>query len=165
MFDKLKNVIKGQAGNSVKIFSPIEGEAVPLSEVNDAAFSGEMLGRGVAIKPSKGRVVAPADGEISMMFNTGHAVALKLDGDVEVLIHVGLDTVNLKGECFKIYASNDDKVRKGDLLIEFDMDGVLKKGYDLITPVIVTNHDEFKSLEPHIMGHVSEGDELIKITL
>jgi PTS system beta-glucosides-specific IIC component len=73
--------------------------------------------------------------------------------------------VNLKGEYFSIHANNDDKVRRGDLLIEFDMEGIRGKGYDLITPVIVTNHDEFKSLEPHIMGHVSEGDELIKITL
>ncbi|MDR1136998.1 MAG: PTS glucose transporter subunit IIA [Synergistaceae bacterium] len=163
MFEKIKNAMKRHTDNCVTIYSPLEGEAVPISEVNDPVFREELVGRGVAVRPSKGRAVAPADGEVSMMFKTGHAVVLVLANGVELLIHVGLDTVNLEGTFFKIYVRNNDRVRKGDLLIEFDIESIKSEGYDLITPVVVTNHENFKYVETMAGHRVAEGDELISV--
>jgi PTS system beta-glucosides-specific IIC component len=143
----------------------MEGESVPVTEVSDPVFGEETVGRGVAIRPAKGRVVAPADGEVSMMFRTGHAVAMTLSGGVEVLIHVGLDTVNLGGSYFTPRAQNGEKVKKGDLLIEFDMESIAGEGYDLISPVIVTNHDDYKGMDAVAGKHVAEGDVLIKVNI
>jgi PTS system beta-glucosides-specific IIC component len=98
-----------------------------------------------------------------MMFDTGHAVAMRSPEGVEVLMHVGLDTVNLKGKHFKILAAKDSAVKKGDVLIEFDREGIKADGYDVITPVVVTNHEEFKSLEFHSGMTVAEGDEIITV--
>lgn len=165
MFKKLRDMIKERPESGVTIFSPLEGEAIPISEVNDPAFSEEIVGRGAAIRPSRGRVVAPADGEVSMMFKTGHAVALTLPEGMEVLIHVGLDTVNLNGSFYTTHVHNGDKVKKGDLLIEFDMEAIANEGYDLVTPVVVTNHEDFKSVSAIDGQRVAEGDALIDVNV
>ena len=107
----------GKGGDT--ICAPVAGEAVEIQQVSDPTFGQEILGKGIAIKPSEGRVVAPCDGTVDMMFDTGHAVSLVADFGAEILIHVGLDTVNLKGKHYHVHAKNGDKVKKGDLLMEF----------------------------------------------
>lgn len=134
------------------VTSPVSGSVIPLSEVKDPAFADGALGDGVAIIPENGTIVAPFDGTVSMIFETGHAVGLMSEDGVEVLIHVGLDTVNLEGKYFEKKVNNGDKVVAGQPLIQFDLDAVRNAGYDVTTPVLVTNMDKFKAL-----GKVSEG--------
>jgi PTS system beta-glucosides-specific IIC component len=162
MLGKLKDLLRGHK-EGVAIFSPLEGEAVPLSEVNDPAFSGEMLGEGIAIKPSGGRVVAPLEGTVSVMFETGHAVVITSNEGVEILIHLGLDTVKLKGEHFTRHAATGDKVKAGDLLLEFDREKIISCGYDVITPVIITNTDDCESVDADIVGEVRELDRIMTV--
>ena len=130
------------------IGAPVAGEAVEIQQVSDPTFGQEILGKGIAIKPSEGRVVAPCDGTVDMMFDTGHAVSLVADFGAEILIHVGLDTVNLKGKHYHVYAKNGDKVKKGDLLMEFDPEAIKAEGYDIITPVIVCNSGDYTVFSP-----------------
>ncbi len=143
------------------ILSPVEGEAVPISEVSDPTFGEEILGKGIAVKPNKGRVVSPVNGTIDMMFDTGHAVSILSNIGTEILIHVGLDTVKLKGKYYKTYVENGDKVKIGDLLIEFDIDAILGEGYDVITPIVVCNTPDYAQVEPLSGKAVHELDELI----
>lgn len=145
------------------IYAPVAGEAVPIYTVNDPTFAEEMLGKGIAIRPSAGKVVAPCDATVDMMFDTGHAVSLVADCGAEILIHVGLDTVNLKGKHYTVHAKNGDKVKKGDLLIEFDAEAIAAEGYDTITPVIICNSDDYGSFEAHVGKTVAIGDVVIEL--
>jgi len=156
-------MIKGPGECEILIYSPLEGELVPIAAVNDPAFSQEIVGRVVSVRPSRGRIVSPFDGEVSMMFRTGHAVALTSSDGAEVLVHVGLDTVKLKGTYFTVHAHNGDRMRRGDLLIEFDMKEIAGEGYDLITPVVVTNHEDYKTMRIAAGAHVAEGNGLIRL--
>lgn len=131
----------------VRIYAPIEGECVPLSEVSDPTFGEGVLGKGVAIKPANGRVVAPLDAQVSTVFPTGHAVALTTEDGVELLIHVGLDTVKLDGMHFTKHVETGDTVQKGDLLLEVDLESVRNEGYDTITPVIICNTEAFQHIK------------------
>lgn len=135
------------------VFSPIEGEAIPLKDVKDEAFSQEAMGKGMAIKPSKGRVVAPFDGSVETVFRTKHSIGLKSVEGIEILIHIGIDTVKLKGQHFNVVVQEGDTVKHGQLLIEFNMEAIQKAGYDTTTPVIVTNSGNY--LE--ILGHEQSG--------
>lgn len=135
------------------VFSPIEGEAIPLKAVNDEAFSQETMGKGMAIKPAKGQVVAPFDGTVQTVFRTKHSIGLRSLEGVEILIHIGIDTVKLKGQHFNVVVQEGDVVKHGQLLIEFDMDAIEKAGYDTTTPIIVTNSGDY--LE--ILGHEQSG--------
>lgn len=146
----------------IQVFAPVAGEAVPISQVSDPTFGEEILGKGVAIKPSEGKIFAPCDGKVDMMFETGHAVSLVSDGGAEILIHVGLDTVELKGKHYTIHAHNGDEVKKGDLLIEFDPEAITAEGYDVITPVVICNSDAYKDIRPH-SGTVAPGDLLLEL--
>ncbi|MGL5694355.1 MAG: PTS sugar transporter subunit IIA [Peptostreptococcaceae bacterium] len=168
MFKKLKEML-GSKKEEVKIekyfvLSPIEGEAISVNEVSDPTFAQELLGKGIAIKPSKGRVVAPVDGEIGMIFKTNHAVSLISNDGVEMLIHVGIDTVNLNGEHYKSYVSDGDKVKKGDLLLEFDVEKIEQAGYDTVTPVVICNTDNYSNVEITNLGSVKELDNAIEIS-
>ena len=163
MFNKLKEKMLKKENNGMFIGSPIEGEAVSLKEVNDPTFAQEMLGKGIAIKPSNGRVVAPIDGEITILFETKHAISIVSEQGVELLIHIGLDTVNLKGENFKTYVKAGDKVKSGDLLIEFDMEKIKEAGYDTITPIVICNTFEFTDVKENIIGQVKELDQVIEV--
>lgn len=127
--------------------APIVGQVVPLSQVDDETFSSEMLGKGIAIIPSEGKVVSPVDGEISIIFPSKHAIAIKSNEGAEVLIHVGLETVNLNGKYFKTFVKTGDKVKVGDKLMEFDIEGIKLEGYNLITPVVVTNSSLYNEIE------------------
>ena len=163
MFNKLKEKMLKKENKGIFIGSPIEGEAVSLKEVNDPTFAQEMLGKGIAIKPSKGRVVAPVDGEITILFETKHAISIVSEQGVELLIHIGLDTVNLKGENFKTYVKAGDKVKSGDLLIEFDTEKIKEAGYDTITPIVICNTFELTDVKENIIGQVKELDQVIEV--
>lgn len=147
----------------IKILSPLSGEVTALKEVNDEVFSEGVLGKGAAIKPDGGRVVSPVNGVVSQMFDTGHAVTLTSDSGAEILIHIGLDTVRLKGLHFVKHANTGDKVRVGDPLVSFDRKAIEEAGYDSITPVIICNPDDYKSLRIAAAKNVKEMDALIII--
>ncbi|WP_338571312.1 PTS beta-glucoside transporter subunit IIABC [Erwinia billingiae] len=145
------------------VVSPISGETLPLEQVQDATFASGLLGKGVAIVPQQGRVLSPVNGMVSSMFRTGHAVGLTSDEGAEVLIHVGLDTVKLDGQFFFPRVSNDQPVRVGDLLLEFDLEAIKAAGYDLTTPVLVSNSDDYIDVLILSDGAVSAGAPLLTI--
>lgn len=160
IFNKL---FKGK-DEGIRIGAPCDGKTVPLSAVSDPTFAEEILGKGVAIKPEGNQIKSPCDGTVDLMFDTGHAVNLKSDDGVELLIHIGIDTVALKGEGFKTFKENDAKVKKGDLLIEFDPEFLTSRGYELIVPMIVCNTDEYASVKGLAGEDVKTGDDVIVIT-
>ncbi|MDN6508039.1 MAG: beta-glucoside-specific PTS transporter subunit IIABC [Tetragenococcus halophilus] len=143
------------------IASPMQGQLVPMSEVSDEVFSSEALGKGVAIKPEIGEVRAPANGIISTLFPTGHAVGMTTDEGTEILIHIGLDTVELEGKYYEISAEQGQQVKAGDLLIKFDKDGVESENYDTITPIVITNSAEFQTIDVTEETQVTPGDYLL----
>ena len=147
----------------VKVMSPMEGNIVPLSDVNDATFSQEIMGKGIAIEPTVGQVVAPFDGTVTALFHTKHAIGLTSDEGVEVLIHVGIDTVQLNGEHYKAYIQNGDKIKAGDLLVEFDIEAIKVAGYEVVTPVIITNTPTYSDIIPMKEGLILKGEELLTI--
>lgn len=159
IFDKLFH--KSQPQHPV-IAAPVTGKAVSIQEVNDPTFSQEILGKGAAIIPSTGEIVAPCDAKVDMMFDTGHAVSLVSDNGMEILIHVGLETVQLKGEHYTTHVKTGDTVKKGQLLISFDREAIAAKGYDLITPIVLCNSDRFSILQTHT-GDITAGDPLMTI--
>lgn len=164
MFKGIKEMFGiGGKAPGISIMAPVEGATVAVSAVSDPTFGEEILGKGIAIKPSRGRVVSPVNGTVSMMFETGHAVSLVSDDGVEVLVHVGLDTIKLKGEFYTIHAHDGDKVKIGDLLMEFDMDSIKAAGYDIITPIVICNTADFSLVSPIVGNDVVEGDEIISI--
>lgn len=129
--------------NSKKIYSPIKGKQISLKNVNDLMFSNNTLGYGTAIIPEIGKIFSPSDAVIKMVFETKHAIGLELSNGVELLIHIGIDTVRLNGKYFKNFVKEGDKVKKGDLLIEFDIDKIKNEGFDLTTPIVITNSDKY----------------------
>lgn len=146
----------------VNIVSPLTGEAVPLSETGDPAFAAEALGKGIAVKPSEGKVFAPCDATVSAVM--GHAVGLECDNGAELLIHVGIDTVNLDGKHYTGHVEEGQRVKAGDLLLEFDITAIEKEGYKTITPVIVTNSDDYAQ-EERMTGAVTAcRDTLMTLT-
>ncbi|MDU2672903.1 MAG: beta-glucoside-specific PTS transporter subunit IIABC [Clostridium sp.] len=149
--------------NKISIMSPINGEAVPLSSVNDLTFAEEIMGKGIAIIPTEGKVVSPINGTVEMVFNTKHAIGLKSDDGAEILIHIGLDTVKLEGEHFNVFVKNGDRVNVGDKLVEFDKDAIKNKGYDVITPIIVTNTMDYLEVMASNVESVKQGDEIITV--
>ncbi len=153
LFGKEKNVL----------CAPVAGEAVALSEVNDPTFAMELVGKGIAVRPTEGKIVAPCAGTVDMVFDTGHAITLIADCGAEILIHVGLDTVNLKGEHYTVKAASGQKVAKGDLLIEFDREAIAAAGYDTVTPMVVCNPDQFSKFETHTGKQVAAGDVVIEL--
>lgn len=126
-----------------KLISPLKGEVKPLSEVKDEAFSTGALGKGIAIEPAEGKVVAPVDGVLTTFFPTGHALGITSDNGVEILIHVGMDTVQLEGKHFTPKAKQGDTIKAGDVLLEFDIKAIKGEGYSVITPVIITNSAQY----------------------
>lgn len=146
--------------NDVAVMSPLDGTAVPLSEVDDPVFGGGALGKGVAIRPRSGALYAPFDGTVVAAFPTGHAFGLRHADGTELLIHVGLDTVKLNGEHFTVAVTSGQEVRAGDLLVEFDTAAIEEAGFDLITPVIVTNGELYPEISGPAAGPVGHGDPL-----
>lgn len=163
MFQSLKNKLGFATETKIVIGAPVEGKAVPLSEVSDPTFGQEILGKGVAVIPSVGRVVAPIDGEVALVFETKHAISIVSEEGVELLIHVGLDTIALKGEHFKTHVKVGDNVKKGDLLSEFDIEKIKAAGYDIITPMIVCNTTDYKNVEAITGNNVNTLDDILYI--
>jgi len=144
------------------IYSPLNGEIKELKEVNDPTFAGGMLGQGIAIIPSEGKLYAPFDGKVNLVFDTKHAIGLENAAGAEMLIHIGLETVNLNGKYFTPKVKAGDAVKKGDLLVEFDLNEI-KKEYETVTPVLITNADCFSSIQAiKITGNIKVGEEILK---
>lgn len=152
-----------EATDNKTVFSPLKGNVIPISEVKDETFASEMLGKGVGILPYADRVVAPFDGTVTTFFETKHAIGLTNQDGLEILIHVGIDTVNLKGEHFKAYTKEDAAVKRGDLLLEFDKKCIEEAGYDTTTMVIVTNTDDYESVNCKTGQPAEEQDVIIEI--
>lgn len=144
------------------IVSPMAGEAISMTAVSDPVFASEAMGKGAAVEPTEGKVFAPADGSITMVAETGHAIGLLSEGGVEILIHIGIDTVNLKGGPFTAKCQAGESVKKGDLLMDVDLGAIKEANLPATTMVIITNTDDFSSIEGHT-GTVKAGDALIDI--
>ncbi len=146
------------------VYSPIKGKVIPLSEVKDETFAGEVLGKGIGIEPAEGKVYAPFDGEITTLFDTKHAVGLSNEDGLEILIHVGINTVELDGKGYTAHVAEGDKVSCGDLLLTVDLDAIRKAGYDTTTPVIVTNSDDYSEVNALKVGDASVSEAVIKVS-
>lgn len=159
-----KDPVEGEkvvaASTDVRVLSPLDGTVVPLSQVADAAFADGSLGDGVAILPRSGAVYAPFDATVVAAFPTGHAVGLRHADGAEMLIHIGLDTVRLGGEHFELKVTAGQQVKAGDLLVEFDGDAIERAGYDLTTPVIITNPDLYPEVGEAASGPIAHGEPL-----
>lgn len=145
------------------ISSPATGEMIALEDVNDPIFSSKAMGEGVAFKLTDGRIYSPVDGEVIMAAKTGHAVGLKSNNGAEILIHIGMDTVNMNGEGFNVLVKEGQKVSVGDLLVEADLEAIEKAGYDNVTPVIITNTTEYKEIVPASYGAKTAKEEIIEV--
>lgn len=147
-----------------EITSPLVGEARELSQVKDATFASEVLGKGAAVFPAEGKVYAPFDGTVQMVFDTKHALALRSDSGIELLIHIGLDTVNRQGKDFHPLVKNGDTIKRGQLLMNFDLEELKKAGYDMITPVLISNTDDFQEITADKSGQeVSQTDVILSV--
>jgi len=149
------------AAPQIELAAPVAGEAVAITEVADPTFSEEILGKGVAIRPAGNAVFAPCDATVDLAFDTGHAVSMTADNGAEILIHVGLETVNLKGAHFKVHVANGEHVRAGQLLIEFDREAIAAAGYDTITPMVICNSGDFKDVLPVTGKTVKVGEKIL----
>ena len=157
-----KLVIKS-LNTGVKVASPLSGEMVELSQVNDATFASGIIGKGTAIIPTKGQIIAPFDGVVDAFFDTGHAIGLKSDEGIEMLIHVGIDTVNLGGKYFNPKKSQGDKIKAGDIILEFDIQGIISEGYEVVTPVIITNSDSYMDIIVENKSIVNEKEYIMTV--
>lgn len=150
----------GLFSTKVEFLAPMSGELIDITQVDDVTFAEKYLGDGVAIRPTNGNVVAPVDGKIIQVFHTKHALGIESKG-VELLIHIGINTVELKGEGFEVYVEEGDKVKAGDLLVKVDLDLVREKGYQTDTAIVVTNMDDIKSINKKENGLVASGKDSI----
>ena len=145
----------------VEIKAPVNGKAIDLSEVKDEVFAGGALGKGVAIIPEDGRICAPCDGVVSLVYPTGHAIGIQSENGAELLIHIGMDTVTLEGKCFDIKVKQGQAVKAGELLIEADLEGIRSAGLDITTPIVVTNVDDYVDITVENVGNIKAGDRLL----
>lgn len=147
----------------VKVASPLKGETVPLDQVNDAVFSQKILGDGIAIIPEEGKVFSPVNGTVSALFETKHAIGITSEDGLELLIHIGIDTVNLQGKYFTAHTEAGKKVKQGELLVSFDQEAIRREGYDTVTPVLAANIAEFTALKLQAGERVSPGEPLFTV--
>lgn len=161
-FEEVKEEPELTDGEEITVLNPLAGEIVSLNQVKDATFSQEILGKGIAVLPAEGVVYAPFDGKVDMMFETGHAVGLTSDKGVELLIHVGIDTVNLKGQYFHPMKKTGDEVKKGDVLLTFEKEKI-EQEYDLMTPVIISNTNRYQEIKAVKTGKANVLDSILTI--
>lgn len=148
---------------STELVSPLAGELLPLSEVKDEVFSSGAMGEGIAVEPSEGVLHAPADGKVVMTFPTGHAIGMKTSDGAEILMHIGMDTVNLQGHGFETLVAKGDEVKAGDELVKFDIDAIHAKGYVVTTPIVVTNSKDYEKITVVSQGKVKVGQEILDL--
>lgn len=161
--DRPKTVKVFDRSRTQVVISPIKGKVIPLAEVEDAAFSSEVMGKGVAIEPSEGKVVSPVNGIVTTLFKTKHAIGITSDNGVEILIHVGMDTVKLAGEYFTAHINQGDAVKAGDLLVEFDIAKIKEAGCEVTTPVIITNSEDYADVTPTLKKAIEQKETLLTI--
>lgn len=161
--EKQTEISSENQDGSLMISSPVSGKVVDLSEVPDETFAQEILGKGCAVIPSDNKITAPANAVVETVFDTHHAVGLKLENGCEILVHIGINTVELEGQGFTAHISEGDKVTAGQTLITFDKEFIQKKGYNIITPVLVTNSDDYKEVQKIVQGDVMHGEKLIQV--
>ena len=155
--------IQESVTGEILLDSHMEGEAIPMSEVKDETFAAEVLGKGIAIIPQKGEVTAPCDAVVETVFATRHAIGLKADHGVEILIHVGINTVELGGKFYTSHVKEGDRVRIGQVMLTFDMEKIKEAGYDLTTPMIITNSDDYQEINILKTGNVTKQDAVLEI--
>lgn len=161
LFDKLFG--KKEEINPNHVYAPMAGEAVDISQVPDPTFSSGAMGNGIAIQPTDGKICSPVNGTVDMMFDTGHAVTLVSDNGIEILIHVGLETVGLNGAPFQVKVQNGQKVKKGDILMISDLDAIKAAGLPTITPVLICNTDDYTTFNTTTGKAVTNADVVIEL--
>lgn len=167
--EELKQNVKAQqvqeknVPTDVVIFSPLKGEVKNLSDIDDAAFSSGLLGKGVAITPTEGKLMSPVSGIVSAVFPTKHAIGITTDSGAEILMHIGMDTVQLGGKFFSTNIKQGDRVEQGQLLIEFDIEKIKEAGYPIVTPVVVTNQDQYKEIKVANEQPIDFGGNIISL--
>ena len=161
--EETENVVEAENVSAEEITSPVNGNVVATAEVADETFASEMLGTTVAVEPTDGKIVAPCDGEVMNIFDTGHAVCIATEAGAELLIHIGIDTVSMDGKGFVKKVADGAKVRKGDVLIEADLDAIKAAGHPATTMMILTNADDFSKVEKTAAGTVTTADLVMKI--
>lgn len=149
----------------MSISAPTCGTCMPINQVNDSTFADELLGKGIAILPSSGKIFAPADGTITTIFPTGHAVVVTTKEGAEILIHIGLDTVKLNGNGFTSHVSEGDNVKKGDLLIDADLKTIEENGFDTVVIIVICNTSDYAAVTPVSFSEVTTQDDILSITL
>lgn len=150
-------------GDGIQVCAPTAGRLLPLSAVSDPTFAEGILGQGAAILPTDGRFLAPVDGTVATVFPTGHAAAITTAEGAEVLLHIGLDTVKLNGAHFTIHAEAGQQVKKGDLLLEADLEQIQAAGYDIVTPIVICNSDAFREIGMEEETDVAAGDVILHL--
>lgn len=148
---------------SIMLYSHLNGKIVNLEDVEDEAFSSKVLGDGIAVEPTEGKLYAPCDGKVDMVFDTKHAINLVSSEGCEILLHIGIDTVKLNGEFFEAHVSDGQEIHRGDLLITFDIDGIRNAGYKTTTPMIICNTDDYSEVKSEASGSISAGEKIINI--
>lgn len=156
-----QNLLSGK--NKCRIIAPVSGKLVSVKEAKDPTFRDEILGKSVTVIPSENRFYSPADGVVTTVFPTGHAVAITTTDGAEVLIHVGINTVKLNGKFFNLHVKEGQKVSAGDLLLEADIEQIQKEGYQIITPIIICNTDEFTEVTKTEPRDISVGDTVMTL--
>ena len=163
MFDSLKKMFEKNA-KTISLKAVEDGRTIPMDEVNDQTFAQELLGPGIAIVPSNGTVVSPIDGTIATVMDTKHAVCIQGEDGLELIVHAGLDTVELNGKHYQTYKEIGDQVKAGDVLLEFDLEEIAKAGYDVTTPIVITNLGDYKITKCLTGQQVKAGEEVIQLT-
>lgn len=163
MFDSLKKMFEKNA-KTISLKAVEDGRTIPMDEVNDQTFAQELLGPGIAIVPSNGTVVSPINGTIATVMDTKHAVCIQGEDGLELIVHAGLDTVELNGKYYQTYKEIGDQVKAGDVLLEFDLEEITKVGYDVTTPIVITNLGDYKITKCLTGQQVKAGEEVIQLT-
>lgn len=163
MFDSLKKMFEKNA-KTISLKAVEDGRTIPMDEVNDQTFAQELLGPGIAIVPSNGTVVSPINGTIATVMDTKHAVCIQGEDALELIVHAGLDTVELNGKYYQTYKEIGDQVKAGDVLLEFDLEEITKAGYDVTTPIVITNLGDYKITKCLTGQQVKAGKEVIQLT-
>lgn len=163
MFDSLRKMFEKNA-KTISLKAVEDGRTIPMDEVNDQTFAQELLGLGIAIVPSNGTVVSPINGTIATVMDTKHAVCIQGEDGLELIVHAGLDTVELNGKYYQTYKEIGDQVKAGDVLLEFDLEEITKAGYDVTTPIVITNLGDYKITKCLTGQQVKAGEEVIQLT-